>query len=96
MTEHKMTEHNCDDALIRLYEYLDNELDEETRAHVEVHLKECSPCLEAFDFEAELWRVIADRAQERVPEDLRGRILSAIHQCDVSGGNNEDPLDPTP
>lgn len=84
--------HGCDDALTKLYEYLDNELDENLRAQIEAHLAECSPCLEAFDFEAELRRVIADRCQERVPEELRRRILSVLSECDLSTSALYDPL----
>jgi mycothiol system anti-sigma-R factor len=91
-----MTEHECDDALTRLYEYLDNELDESTRSHIEEHLQKCSPCLEAFDFEAELRKVIADRSQERVSADLRSRILAALEQCSVEPAHDVDPLAPEP
>ncbi len=78
-----MTEHNCDDALGDLYRFLDNELDEETRAHVEQHLRDCSPCLEAFDFEAELRVMIRDRSRERIPDALRARVLEALNRLDV-------------
>jgi len=69
---------NCDNALAELYIYLDGQMDAEARERVEAHLKECSPCLEAFDFEAELRRVIADRCRDRVPDGLRQRILAAL------------------
>ena len=69
---------NCDNALAELYIYLDGQMDPEARERVEAHLKDCSPCLEAFDFEAELRRVIADRCRDRVPDELRQRILAAL------------------
>ncbi|HBX78841.1 MAG TPA: mycothiol system anti-sigma-R factor [Acidimicrobiaceae bacterium] len=78
-----MSEH-CDEALNQLYIYLDSELTEEHRATIEAHLRECSPCLEAFDFEAELRKVIAHRCRDRVPEELRSRIESVLHQADAS------------
>jgi len=78
-----MTEHNCDDALGDLYRFLDHELDDETREHVERHLRDCSPCLEAFDFEAELRVMIRDRSRERIPEALRARVLEALNRLDV-------------
>ena len=70
---------DCDDAVHRLYHFLDGELDDERRAHLQRHLDECLPCLEAFDFEAELRQVIAMKCRDQVPESLRLRIASAIH-----------------
>jgi mycothiol system anti-sigma-R factor len=68
----------CDDALAELHLYLDRELDDDTRARIEVHLRQCSPCLEAFDFESELRRIVADRCRARVPDELRSRIEALL------------------
>ena len=81
---------NCDDAVQRLYHFLDGELDDERRLLIQRHLDECLPCLEAFDFEAELRQVIARKCRESVPEQLRIRISLAIQAeygpVDGSGG----------
>ena len=45
---------DCEEALRTLYYFLDGELTPERRQAIQRHLDECSPCLEAFDFEAEL------------------------------------------
>lgn len=74
---------NCDVALAELYEYLDGELDEASRQRIEQHLRECSPCLEAFDFEAEVRRLVADRCRDQCPEELRRRIQSAIEGGEI-------------
>ena len=74
---------NCDVALAELYEYLDGELTEEARQRIEHHLRECSPCLEAFDFEAEVRRLVADRCRDQCPDALRARIQSAIDGSDA-------------
>jgi mycothiol system anti-sigma-R factor len=79
-----MTEHTCEDALSELYRYIDGELDDATRVRISAHLDNCSPCLEAFDFEVELRRVVASRCQERVPDELRDRILNVLRTCDRS------------
>jgi len=77
-----MDEPRCDDALSELYSFIDGELDEAKRASIEAHLNDCSPCLEAFDFESDLRKVIASRCKDRVPEDLRLRIMAALEQVD--------------
>jgi mycothiol system anti-sigma-R factor len=71
---------DCDDAVHRLYDFLDGELDDDRRAHIKQHLDECLPCLEAFDFEAELRMVIAQKCREQVPDHLRQRIFQALQQ----------------
>ena len=72
---------NCNGALTDLYEYLDGELTDEARATVEAHLRNCSPCLEAFDFESEIRRLVANRCQDQCPDELRAKIEAAIAEC---------------
>ena len=59
---------DCEQALRTLYHFLDGELTPERRLAIQHHLDECSPCLEAFDFEAELKIVIARCCRDQVPE----------------------------
>ena len=69
---------SCDEAVAELYTYLDGELTDEKRKEIARHLDECGPCLDAFDFEADLRKVIAAKCAEHVPDDLRSRIASAL------------------
>jgi mycothiol system anti-sigma-R factor len=69
---------DCDDALHQLYTFLDGELTTERRELIRHHLDECIPCLGAFDFEAELRLVIAQKCRDSVPDTLRRRIADAI------------------
>ncbi len=70
---------DCEETLVELYSYLDGELTEERRIHIEHHLNECGDCLEAFDFEAELRIVIAQKCQDPCPDQLRERVAQALH-----------------
>ncbi len=74
----------CREALDTLYHFLDGELTEERRRQIQHHLDDCSPCLEAFDFEAELKVVIARRCKETVPQSLRVRIAIALEDASRS------------
>jgi mycothiol system anti-sigma-R factor len=74
----------CREALETLYSYLDGELTEDRRQVIRAHLERCSPCLEAFDFEAELKLLIARHCRDHVPERLRLRVEWAI--AEASGG----------
>lgn len=81
------TRPECDDALHQLYVFLDGELTTERRELIRHHLDECIPCLGAFDFEAELRLVIAQKCRDSVPDTLRDRIAQAIaRDHDLSAG----------
>ena len=69
---------DCNDAVHALYHFLDGELTPAKRSAIERHLDDCPPCFEAFDFEAELRQVIAQKCREQVPETLRLRIAEVI------------------
>jgi mycothiol system anti-sigma-R factor len=72
---------DCRDALETLYHYLDGELTDGRRQEIKHHLERCSPCLEAFDFEAELKMVIARHCRDRVPDHLRVRVVMALAEA---------------
>jgi mycothiol system anti-sigma-R factor len=71
---------DCESALEELYLFLDGELTDERRVTIRSHLDGCSPCFEAFDFEAELRIVIAHRCKDSVPDQLRDRIASLLSE----------------
>jgi len=68
----------CEAALQELYLYLDGELTVEKRAVIKGHLDDCSPCFEAFDFEAELRTVISKHCKEQTPDALKARIAEQL------------------
>lgn len=71
---------NCDEAVRKLYEYLDGELTDARRREISEHLDRCSPCVDVFGFETELRHIIAEKCQERVPEELVARVARAIRE----------------
>ncbi|MGH9278650.1 MAG: mycothiol system anti-sigma-R factor [Acidimicrobiales bacterium] len=77
----------CTEAVEVLYTYLDGQLTEERRILIQRHLDDCPPCLDAFDFEAELRVVIAYKCRESVPDHLRLRVAKAIRQV----ADGDDP-----
>lgn len=75
----------CREAVAELYAFLDGELDETTMVRLEAHLRRCSPCLEAFDFETELRRVIVARCAEEVPPAMRERFCRMLRDLAAGG-----------
>ena len=69
---------DCDQAIHRLYEYLDGELTMWRRRAITRHLDECPPCAQGYTFEVELRRVVVSKCSEEVPSELRYRIAEAL------------------
>jgi mycothiol system anti-sigma-R factor len=74
----------CQEALETLYNFLDGELTAERRAAIQHHLDQCAPCLEAFDFEAELKVLVARCCRDQVPEGLRQKIEAVLSEASFS------------
>jgi mycothiol system anti-sigma-R factor len=71
---------DCVEAVHLLYHYLDGELTTERRVLIRQHLDDCPPCGQAFDFEAELRVVIAQKCREQVPPELVERVRKSLGQ----------------
>ncbi len=78
---------NCEETVERLYFYLDGELTEERRVEITRHLDLCGPCVDAFGFEAELRKVIANRCKDHVPESLLDRVAHALRDEHAKHGH---------
>jgi mycothiol system anti-sigma-R factor len=68
----------CDAALHEIYHLLSGELDDAKREQITIHLDECSPCAEPYDFYAELRRTVQQRCRDQAPPGLLERIADAI------------------
>jgi mycothiol system anti-sigma-R factor len=75
---------DCGQAIEKLYTFLDGELTDQRRVEIRQHLDDCSPCLQAFDFEAELRIMISVRCRDDVPEALRLRVAAALMAAEAA------------
>ncbi len=71
---------DCDEAIRRLYDFLDGEMTPDRRARVSAHVDACSHCLEAYGFESELRALVSRRCREQVPPGLRDRIRRMLSE----------------
>lgn len=73
----------CREHLQRAYLFLDGEILSETeRSEIQIHLEECSPCLERYGLEEELVSVIARlRHASPCPDRLKTRIASLLDEA---------------
>ena len=70
---------DCDDALHRVYEYLDGEMSTDDCRKIQAHLDDCGPCLRQYNLDQALKAVIKRSCgHEEAPVELRMTILSRI------------------
>ena len=70
---------DCEHVLKRVYEFLDNEVDEATGDAIRHHLSMCEPCLERFDVEDAIKSLVHQRCGGDVaPNHLRAKIVSQL------------------
>lgn len=66
---------NCRETIAELDAFLDGELSDDVRAHIDAHLNGCNDCLSAFDFQAELKAAIRRKCSgDTLPPGLLGKI----------------------
>jgi mycothiol system anti-sigma-R factor len=68
----------CDEALHEIYHLLAGEIDDVKRVQITVHLDECAPCAEPYDFYAEVRRCVQQRCHDTAPPELLARIEAAL------------------
>ena len=70
---------DCDMAIQKLWDYLDEELDDQRMAEVRRHLEECSECLPHAEF-GEKFLSALNKVRERhlMPVEARAQIMAAL------------------
>jgi anti-sigma factor (TIGR02949 family) len=69
---------DCEEALRRLFEYLDAELLDESQREMEQHLERCRSCFSRVEFEKELKAYTAELRSAPVPPELELRIRKVL------------------
>lgn len=69
----------CQAVVLRLWDYLDNQLDSETAAGLRIHIAVCPQCYEYFLFqESYLHAVSSLRRPRSAPWRVKARILASL------------------
>jgi mycothiol system anti-sigma-R factor len=71
---------SCEDALNKLFAYLDRELEEHEHAAMEAHLSECRGCYSRAEFEKKLKEKLSQSGREPAPSGLQQRIRKILQQ----------------
>lgn len=70
----------CEDALRRLFEYLDRELDGVRHAEMEQHLHTCRACYSRAEFEKHLKTRLGALGEVSAPPEFTHRIKNLLHR----------------
>ncbi len=73
---------SCDEAINRLWAYLDDTIDEGDRALLEEHLGLCRRCCGELEFAHELRRLLARSARTDIPADVLARLKQTLEELD--------------
>jgi hypothetical protein len=73
---------SCTEAVRRLWEYLDDIVDDSERALIDEHLQRCRRCCGELEFARELRSRLADAAREDLPQDVLRRLNRTIEELD--------------
>jgi len=73
---------SCDEAIKRLWAYLDDTIDEADRALLEEHLGLCRRCCGELEFAHELRRLLARSAGTDIPADVLARLKKTLEELD--------------
>ena len=71
---------NCDEAIKRLMDYLDDYLKHQRKSELEMHLASCSSCMNRFEFQKSLKTKISSLADQSDPSlaNRLKKLLSSV------------------
>jgi len=75
-----MSRRSCEQAVERIYFYLDGEITWYRRFRINRHLRSCWMCEGAYDFEHRFRSVVRDKCSEEVPEELLERLRRVLRE----------------
>ena len=78
-----MSEKDCSEVIHQIFVFIDNELDQADCAVVQLHLRECGPCLERYDLQRAVKQLVARSCSESAPESLRDRVRIQLREVEI-------------
>ena len=69
---------SCAEAVLQLWDYLENDLDANDRGRVEEHLAFCRRCCGEVEFAEALGRFLHSAARPRLPGEVEDRLVDFL------------------
>jgi anti-sigma factor (TIGR02949 family) len=70
----------CEEAISKLLDYIDRELDATAQVEVARHIEHCRGCFSRAEFERRLRERISEIGEVEAPEFLRQRVKSMLER----------------
>ncbi|KAA1373691.1 mycothiol system anti-sigma-R factor [Aeromicrobium fastidiosum] len=74
---------DCEQALDKLYLFIDQEIDTASCAEIQTHIDECTSCLSEYDLERVVKSLVSRSCSEVAPDPLREKVLLSIRTVQV-------------
>lgn len=68
----------CEEAIRRMLEYIDNELHDHDHEEMQQHLDSCRECYTRMEFEQRLKGMVHEARDQKAPPGLNNRIKNII------------------
>ena len=69
---------DCSEALAKLFEFIDAEIDEVEGDRIRQHLADCEPCLSEYDVSDHLKKLVRRSCSDVAPAELHVRIKQQL------------------
>lgn len=81
---------SCQDAMVRLWAYIDGELEPGSQQEMRRHLELCENCFPQYDFQRAYLEFLHRHARGDAPRELRRRVFRRLlEEGRASGGGGE-------
>ena len=82
---------DCEQALDKLYLFIDEEMDTASCAEIQTHIDECTSCLSEYDLERVVKSLVSRSCSEVAPEPLREMLSDYARDrgMAVTGGGDK-------
>ncbi len=74
----------CDQVISKLWEYLDDALDEVRTEKIREHLEMCARCLPQYNFELAFLALLKRNAHQPVPASLQRKVFEALLESNAT------------
>jgi mycothiol system anti-sigma-R factor len=79
---------HCQEALDRLFLFIDQELPDDELREIAAHLNGCPPCETEKRVNERIKAIVSGCPHEQAPEELRMRVLQIVGEVRAAGGDS--------
>lgn len=88
-----MIKYDCPDMMELLVDYLEGDLPEDAREHLESHLEGCPPCLNYLESYRKTGDLCREALKKKMPVEMKSRLRGFLEKecgCDNTASADDD------